>query len=79
MKLLPITQVRPQTLKARLDRGEPIVIVDVHETWEYSLAHIPGTTQYAPVSSSLRSCIWSFLSSLQALPSFSAPGCCGFS
>jgi rhodanese-related sulfurtransferase len=40
MNLLPITQVHPQTLKARLDAGEALVIVDVRETWEYSLAQI---------------------------------------
>jgi rhodanese-related sulfurtransferase len=42
----PITQVHPQTLKARLDAGEALVIVDVRETWEYSLAHIPGSINF---------------------------------
>lgn len=42
----PISQVHPQTLKARLDAGEAIVIVDVREIWEYSLAHIPGSINF---------------------------------
>lgn len=42
----PITQVPPHTLKERLDRGEALVIVDVRETWEYSLAHIPGSINF---------------------------------
>ena len=42
----PITQVHPQTLKERIDRGEALVIVDVRETWEYSLAHIPGSINF---------------------------------
>ncbi len=46
MNPLPIAQVHPQTLKERLDAGEALVIVDVRETWEYSLAHIPGSINF---------------------------------
>ncbi len=46
MNPLPITHVHPQTLKERFDAGEALVIVDVRETWEYSLAHIPGSINF---------------------------------
>ncbi len=46
MNPLPITHVHPHTLKERLDAGEALVIVDVRETWEYSLVHIPGSINF---------------------------------
>jgi len=46
MKPPPIPQVHPQTVKARLDAGEAVVLVDVRETWEYSLAHIPASINF---------------------------------
>jgi rhodanese-related sulfurtransferase len=37
-------QVSPQELKARLDRGEPLKLLDVREGWEHELAKIDGAT-----------------------------------
>ncbi len=34
----------PKELKARLDKGDKLVLVDVREDWEYSLAKIDGST-----------------------------------
>ena len=31
-------------LKAQLDAGRDIQIVDVREMWEFSIAHLPGST-----------------------------------
>jgi len=31
-----------QELKAKLDRGEKIVLIDVREPWEYNICKIPG-------------------------------------
>lgn len=38
-----IKQLQVSELKARLDRGEKPVILDVREPWEIELAHGPGT------------------------------------
>ncbi len=34
--------ITPRELKDRLDKGEKIVLVDVREPWEYSMAKIEG-------------------------------------
>jgi rhodanese-related sulfurtransferase len=34
--------ISPQDLKALLDNGDPIVILDVRETWEVEAAALPG-------------------------------------
>jgi adenylyltransferase/sulfurtransferase len=35
--------ISPKELKARLDKGDKLVLVDVREDWEYSLAKIEGS------------------------------------
>jgi molybdopterin/thiamine biosynthesis adenylyltransferase/rhodanese-related sulfurtransferase/molybdopterin converting factor small subunit len=37
-------EITPLELKAKLDRGEEVVIVDVREPEEYAIARIPGST-----------------------------------
>lgn len=39
---LRIREVSPQELKARMDNGDNLVIVDMRQTWEYQYGHIPG-------------------------------------
>jgi rhodanese-related sulfurtransferase len=39
-----IGKIDPVTLKARLDRGESILILDVREPFEIALAPFPGAT-----------------------------------
>ena len=34
--------ISPKELKARLDKGDKLVLVDVREDWEYSLAKLDG-------------------------------------
>jgi adenylyltransferase/sulfurtransferase len=35
-------EITPADVKARLDRGENLVLVDVREPWEYELCRIEG-------------------------------------
>lgn len=35
--------ISPKELKARLDNGDNLVLLDVREDWEYSLAKIDGS------------------------------------
>ena len=35
--------ISPKELKARLDKGDKLVLVDVREEWEYSLAKLDGS------------------------------------
>ena len=35
--------ISPKELKARLDKGDELVLVDVREDWEYSLAKLDGS------------------------------------
>ncbi|MGQ0812767.1 MAG: rhodanese-like domain-containing protein [Nitrospiraceae bacterium] len=35
--------ITPNDLKVRLDKGEPLVLLDVREPWEHSLAKIDGS------------------------------------
>ena len=35
--------ISPQELKGRLDKGDKLVLVDVREDWEYSLAKLDGS------------------------------------
>lgn len=37
-------QITPQELKARLDRKEPLVLLDVRQDWERELCRLPGAT-----------------------------------
>jgi rhodanese-related sulfurtransferase len=43
-------QISPSDVKARMDRGEKIVLVDVREPWEYELCRIEGA-QLVPLGS----------------------------
>lgn len=36
--------ITPKELKERLDKGEQLVLLDVREPWEHSLAKIEGST-----------------------------------
>ena len=36
--------ITPQEVKARLDRGEDLMLLDVRNPWEYTVARIPGST-----------------------------------
>lgn len=36
--------ITPKELKERLDKGDELVLLDVREPWEYSLAKIEGST-----------------------------------
>ena len=42
MDLMSITEVSPEQLKARLDRADDVVVVDLRQAWEYHAGHIPG-------------------------------------
>src|SRR5712691_5277133 len=42
MEPMSITEAAPEQLKARLDRGDDVVVVDLREAWEYHAGHIPG-------------------------------------
>ena len=35
--------ISPKELKARLDKGDKLVLLDVREEWEYSLAKLNGS------------------------------------
>ena len=35
--------ISPKELKGRLDKGDKLVLVDVREEWEYSLAKLDGS------------------------------------
>jgi adenylyltransferase/sulfurtransferase len=35
-------EITPQELKARLDRGEPLVLLDVRQDWETKLCRLGG-------------------------------------
>ena len=35
--------ISPKELKARLDKGDKLVLMDVREDWEYSLAKLEGS------------------------------------
>lgn len=43
MENQPIPQLQPLELKKKLDAGEDILLLDVREEWEFSLASIPGS------------------------------------
>jgi adenylyltransferase/sulfurtransferase len=42
MEPMGITEVSPEQLKARLDRGDDVVVVDLRQAWEYHAGHIPS-------------------------------------
>lgn len=37
-----INQILPDDLKARLDNGDDLIVVDMRQGWEYQSGHIPG-------------------------------------
>ena len=37
----PVPQISPTQLKERMDRSDPIVLVDVREPWEREIADLP--------------------------------------
>ena len=39
---IPINEISPEDLKARLDNGDDLVVVDRRQSWEYQAGHIPG-------------------------------------
>lgn len=39
-----ISQIHPTAVKARLDAGEPVVLVDCREPEEYAICHLAGST-----------------------------------
>ncbi|MBE7550794.1 MAG: rhodanese-like domain-containing protein [Anaerolineales bacterium] len=41
---LRINEITPHELKARLDNGDDVVVVDMRQGWEYQHGHIPGAT-----------------------------------
>lgn len=38
-----VRQILPHDVKARLDAGEPVYLLDVRQPEEYALAHLPGS------------------------------------
>lgn len=36
-------EISPENVKAHLDNGEPVKLVDIREPWEYAAARIPGS------------------------------------
>jgi rhodanese-related sulfurtransferase len=43
-------QITPADVKARMDRGEKVVLVDVREPWEYEICRIEGA-KHVPLGS----------------------------
>jgi rhodanese-related sulfurtransferase len=41
---LRINEISPQELKAKLDNGDNVMVVDMRQAWEYQHGHIPGAT-----------------------------------
>ena len=52
-------EIKPAEVKARMDRGEKLVLIDVREPWEHQLCSIQGAT-LVPLGS--------LAASLQSLP-----------
>jgi len=42
--------INPKTLKARLDAGEAITVIDVREAWELAITHV-DFAQHIPMNS----------------------------
>ncbi|HLE96864.1 MAG TPA: rhodanese-like domain-containing protein [Candidatus Thermoplasmatota archaeon] len=40
---MPAGKIAPQELKDRLDRGEPLVVLDVREAWEVEFGKLPNS------------------------------------
>jgi rhodanese-related sulfurtransferase len=39
---IQINEVTPDELKARLDNGDEVLVIDMRQPWEYQAGHIPG-------------------------------------
>ena len=39
---MPFYEISPQDVRARLEAGESLNLVDVRQPWEYAQSHIPG-------------------------------------
>jgi rhodanese-related sulfurtransferase len=39
---ITINELTPHQLKARLDNGDTLIVVDMRQDWEYQAGHIPG-------------------------------------
>lgn len=39
---IQINEISPQALKARLDNGDALMVIDMRQAWEYQSGHIPG-------------------------------------
>jgi len=39
---MQIPEISPQQLQTRLAQGDPCVVVDLRQPWEYAAGHIPG-------------------------------------
>ena len=46
--------ISAQTLKEKLDRGDPLKLVNALGDWEYQAAHIPGSLHFATPEETLR-------------------------
>ena len=46
--------ISAQTLKEKLDRGDPVKLVNALGDWEYRAAHIPGSLHFATPEEALR-------------------------
>ena len=42
MEPVSITEISPEQLQTRLERGDEVVVVDLRQAWEYQAGHIPG-------------------------------------
>ena len=41
---IEINEITPDQLKARLDNGDDLLVIDMRQAWEYQAGHIPGAT-----------------------------------
>lgn len=37
-----VNEITPEALKARLDNGDDVIVIDMRQNWEYQAGHIPG-------------------------------------
>ena len=46
--------ISAQALKEKLDRGDPVKLVNALGDWEYRAAHVPGSLHFATPEETLR-------------------------
>lgn len=39
---IQVKEITPDELKARLENGDDLIVVDMRQAWEYQAGHIPG-------------------------------------